>query len=125
VEPLPWPDRLEEADFIILACALTAENRHLLRREVLGRCRDGVRVVNVSRGGLINEGDLAAALATGKVHSAALEVMETEPLPPDSPLRNYPRCLFGSHNASNTVEAVRRTSETAVRLLAQALDGSP
>ena len=60
---------------------------------------------------------LAAALSTGHVHSAALEVFETEPLPTDSPLRSFAQCLFGSHNASNTVEAVQRTSERAMESL--------
>jgi len=51
------------------------------------------------------------------VHSAALEVMEEEPLPVTSPLRAFDRCLFGSHNGSNTLDAVVRASERAIELL--------
>jgi D-3-phosphoglycerate dehydrogenase len=119
VQTAVWPDRVEEADFVVLTCALTKENRHLVNATSLARMKPGVRVVNVSRGPLISETDLAAALASGHVHSAALEVMEVEPLPADSPLRGFgDRVLFGSHNASNTVEAVNRTSEKAIELLA-------
>lgn len=121
VQAAKWPDRLEEAHFVILACALTPENRHLVGRESLARCRDGVRVVNVSRGALVDERALAEALATGRVAAAALEVMEHEPLPASSPLREHSNCIFGSHNASNTLEAVRRTSRAAIGLLADAL----
>jgi len=118
VQSAAWPDRVEEADFVVLTCALTKENRHLVNTASLARMKAGVRIINVSRGPLINEADLAAALASGHVHSAALEVMEVEPLPAASPLRNFgDRVLFGSHNASNTVEAVNRTSFKAIDLL--------
>ena len=112
-----WPDRVEEADFIVLTCALTRDNRHMLDGRVLARAKAGVRIVNVARGPLIDEAALAEALAAGRVRAAALDVFEVEPLPPDSPLRQFDRCVFGSHNASNTVDAVRRTSERAIELL--------
>ena len=119
VQSAAWPDRLEEADFVVLTCALTRENRHLVNATSLARMKSGVLIINVSRGPLINEADLAAALTRGHVHSAALEVMEVEPLPAESPLRGFgDRVLFGSHNASNTVEAVNRTSEKAIELIA-------
>lgn len=122
VETAEWPDRLNEADFLVLACALTPENCHLVNRDVLEQCRTGIRVVNVARGGLIDEKALNDALQSGRVHSAALEVMEVEPLPSDSPLRNHGhRCLFGSHNSSNSQDAVIRTSERAIVLLAEML----
>ncbi len=118
VETAVWPSRIEEADFIVITCALTKENRHMLDARVLERCKPGVRIVNVARGPLIDEAALADALKTGRVHSAALEVFEVEPLPANSPLRAMGnRCLFGSHNSSNTLDAVRRTSHKAVELL--------
>lgn len=125
VQSAAWPDRVEEADFVVLTCALTKENRHLVNAASLARMKPGVRIINVSRGPLVNEADLAAALTSGHVHSAALEVMEVEPLPAESPLRGFgDRVLFGSHNASNTVEAVNRTSEKAIELLAGFLQQS-
>lgn len=116
-----WPDRIDEADFIVFACALNRNNVHMLDRKVLGAAKNGVRIVNVARGPLIDEGALADALATGRVHSAALDVFEVEPLPADSPLRARERCIFGSHNASNTEDAVRRASRKAIEKMFQYL----
>jgi D-3-phosphoglycerate dehydrogenase len=118
VQPAAWPQRIEEADFLVLTCALTAENRHLVNARALALAKPGLRVVNVARGPLIDEPALCAALESGRVHSAALDVFEEEPLPAASLLRQFgSRCVFGSHNGSNTVDAVRRTSEHAIRLL--------
>lgn len=117
VESALWPERLEEADFIVLTCALTPENKRMLNQEVFAKVKPGIRIVNVARGPLIDEVALNAALVSGQVHSAALDVFEVEPLPPDSPLLNYEQCIFGSHNGSNTVDAVRRASEKAISLL--------
>jgi D-3-phosphoglycerate dehydrogenase len=120
-----WPDGLGDADFLILSCALNATNHHLVDDGVLAACRHGVRIVNVSRGLLIEESALERALASGQVHSVALDVFEIEPLPLSSALRSHPRCIFGSHNASNTVDAVRRATEKAVGTLINLLDASP
>jgi D-3-phosphoglycerate dehydrogenase len=114
VQRAVWPQGIEGADFIVITCALTLSSRHMLDAGVLAKAKDGVRVVNVGRGPVINEPDLEAALQSGKVYSAALDVLEVEPLPMDSYLRTHPRCIFGSHNASNTVDAVTRTSEIAI-----------
>ncbi|MGH7908320.1 MAG: phosphoglycerate dehydrogenase [Thermodesulfobacteriota bacterium] len=112
-----WPSNIEACDFLVLTCSLTDANRHLLNEEALQKTKCGVRIVNVARGPLIDETALVAALASGQVHSAALDVYETEPLPLSSPLRGFECCVLGSHNASNTAEAVWRTSERAARLL--------
>lgn len=117
VEPSTWPERVETCDFIVLCCALTAENRHMINRALLDRCKPGLRVVNVARGPLIDTAALVDALASAQVHSAALDVLEDEPLPTSSPLLRFERCIFGSHNASNTYEAVTGTSERAVKIL--------
>jgi len=114
VQREPWPARLSEADFIVITCALTASSRHMLNASTLAQAKDGVRIVNVGRGPIIDEPALEAALHSGKVYSAALDVFEVEPLPTHSSLRSHPRCIFGSHNASNTADAVVRTSEIAI-----------
>ncbi|TWU34519.1 phosphoglycerate dehydrogenase [Novipirellula artificiosorum] len=121
VERLEWPRRIGEADFLIVCCAMNAANRGLINADLLRQCKRGVRIVNVSRGPLIDESALCDALASGQVQSAALEVFEREPLPSDSPLRQFQHCLFGSHNASNTAEAVDRTTHKAVALLVEQL----
>ncbi len=114
VQTATWPQRIEEADFIVINCALTPSSRHMLNADVLAKAKQGVRVVNVGRGPIIDEAALEAALASGKVYSAALDVFEEEPLPIHSGMRSHPRCVFGSHNASNTADAVARTSEIAI-----------
>lgn len=113
-----WPEAVEDLDFLVFTCALNAHNHHMLNADVLARCKTGLRVVNVARGPLIDEAALIAALQSGQVHSAALDVFEVEPLPMDSPLRSMERCIFGSHNGSNTVDAVIRASHEAIDRLA-------
>lgn len=117
VENAVWPKRIEEADFIVLTCSLNPANHHMLSAHELARAKTGVRIVNVARGPLIDENALIAALQSEKVHSAALDVFEEEPLPATSSLRSMERCIFGSHNGSNTEDAVVRASEKATQLL--------
>ena len=88
---------------------------------LLPKLKHGVRVVNVARGPVIKEAALLKALDSGLVHSAALDVFEVEPLAPDSPLRKFDRCIFGSHNGSNSVDAVRRVSLLAIEKIAKSL----
>ena len=114
VEREVWPTRIEEADFIVVTCALTKSSFHMVNADIFKRVKDGIRVVNVGRGPIIEETSLEAALKSGKVHSAALDVFEVEPLPIDSYLRTHNHCIFGSHNASNTADAVERSSHMAI-----------
>jgi D-3-phosphoglycerate dehydrogenase len=123
VQRANWPERVEEADFLAFTCSLNAKNRHMLNAEVLARCKPGVQVVNVARGPLIDEAALVRALQSGQVQAAALDVFEIEPLPADSPLRSMPQNIYGSHNGSNTRDAVRRASEQAMAQLFGFLHG--
>lgn len=109
-----WPQRLGETDFIVINCALTPSSHHMLNAATLAQCKPGVRLVNVGRGPIVEQTALEAALQSGLVFSAALDVFEEEPLPLTSPIRSHPRCVLGSHNASNTADAVARTSEIAI-----------
>jgi D-3-phosphoglycerate dehydrogenase len=117
VERASWPERIGEVDFIVFTCSLNAHNRHMLDERVLAMTKAGVQVVNVARGPLIDEQALVRALQSGHVAAAALDVFEEEPLPMDSPLREMPQCIFGSHNGSNTRDAVRRASHEAMERL--------
>ena len=110
-----WPKNIEQADFIVLSCSLNSDNRYMLDKNIFKKLKKGVRIVNVGRGPLINQHDLEIALRQGVVHSVALDVFEVEPLPKDSYLRSHPKCIFGSHNASNTIDAVVKTSELAIQ----------
>lgn len=122
VQRAEWPQRIHEADFIVVNCALTPSSHQMLNAVTLAQCKPGVRVVNVGRGPIIDELALEAALQSEQVFSAALDVFEVEPLPMHSPLRSHPRCVLGSHNASNTADAVTRTSEIAIQKLIEFLD---
>ncbi|GAB6113474.1 phosphoglycerate dehydrogenase [Desulfomicrobium salsuginis] len=117
VERADWPNQVEKVDFIVATCSLTPSSRHMINAEVLAKAKPGVRVINVGRGPVIDEPALEAALQSGQVYSAALDVFEVEPLPMDSYLRTHSRCIFGSHNASNTTDAVTRTSKIAIAKL--------
>lgn len=114
---LEFPEGLGEADFVIITCALTPSSHHLINEKSIELMKDGVKVINVSRGGLIDEPALIAALKSGKVSAAGLDVFEVEPLPKDSELRQFEQCIFGTHNGSNTKEAVIRASHRAIDIL--------
>lgn len=112
-------DRLLEAsDAVILACKLTSENRHLLSRDEFALMKDGALVINVARGALIDQAALADALESGRVAGAGLDVFEQEPLPAGDPLHRFAdRCVFTTHNGSNTAEAVERTNRMTTDIL--------
>lgn len=111
---LPFPQRIEEADFVIITSALTPSSLHMINQNSIAKMKDGVYIINISRGKLIDENALAEALESGKVRGAGLDVFEEEPLPAHSALRNFDHCLFGTHNGSNTIEAVRRATAQAM-----------
>jgi D-3-phosphoglycerate dehydrogenase len=117
-----FPKAIEKADFIILTCALTESSRFIINSDTISRMKDGVYLINVARGQLIKEQDLIDALKTGKIRAAALDVFEVEPLPRGSELRLFGQCIFGTHNGSNTVEGVRRTSLNAIKILLKNLN---
>lgn len=112
-----WPLSLNQCDFLIFACALTSENYHMFDEKIVDKLKPGVRIINVSRGSLINEDVLLKCLETGIVNSAALDVFEHEPLEKNHKILKHPKCILGSHNASNTFEAVEKASVEAIRLL--------
>ena len=109
-----WPKRTKECDFFVFTCALNKHNYHMLNADVLSQCKGDIRIVNVARGPLIEEQALCDGLKSGKVHSAALDVFEVEPLPMSSYLREHPFCVLGSHNSSNTEDAVIKTNVRAI-----------
>mgnify|MGYP003110321587 FL=1 len=113
-----WPDRIGDMDYIIFTCPLTPQTQHMFDADILPKLKPGVRIVNVSRGPVIDESALLKGLKDGTVHSAALDVFEVEPLNVNSELRQYDRCIFGSHNGSNTVDAVRVVSHMAIDRIA-------
>lgn len=114
---MDFPEGLGDADFVVATCALTPSSKHMINAETIAMMKDDVRIVNVSRGPIIDEKALLEGLKSGKVHSAGLDVFETEPLPLDSELRSFEKCIFGTHNGSNTIDGVRRASHQAINYL--------
>ncbi|MEH6789267.1 NAD(P)-dependent oxidoreductase [Parasphingorhabdus sp.] len=112
-----WPEGLSELDFLVFTAPLNDQTRHMLHRGLLDQVKPGVRIVNVGRGPVIEEQALTDGLKNGVIHSVGLDVFEEEPLSADSPLRAYPYNIFGSHNGSNTVDAVRRVSRMAIDII--------
>ena len=113
---------LQNSDFVTLNCNLTSSNYNMLGHREFALMKTGVFIINTARGPLINEEALVQALHDGKVAGAALDVFNEEPFPPDSPLRDFDNCIFGSHNSSNTYEAVIRTNELAILNLLNGLE---
>jgi D-3-phosphoglycerate dehydrogenase len=102
---ISFEDLLAQSDFITLHVPLMENTKNLLNAATLAKCKKGVRIVNCSRGGIVNEADLATSVKNGHVKGAALDVFETEPLPLTSPLRNHPEILLTPHLGASTEEA--------------------
>ena len=121
VELVPLSRLLADADYISLNCNLTPENFHLIDAKALAAMKQGVFLINTSRGPLVDERALIQALASGRLAGVALDVFEEEPLSALSPLRRFENCIFGAHNCSNTQEAVARINEVVVANLLSVL----
>jgi len=117
-------DLLPHADFITMHMPSTPETHHILDDRRLALCKPGVRIVNCARGGLIDEAALYAALKSGHVSAAALDVYETEPPPEDFPLRELDTVVFTPHLGASTAEAQENVGiEIAAAIRAVLLDG--
>ena len=118
--------RLEEifsrSDFIVLACPLTDETRHLVNRERLALMKPGAAIVNVARGPVVDEAALADALRSRRIRGAVLDVFEEQPLGRDHPFFKLDNVILSPHAAGITGESMKRMSQGAaeetVRLLA-------
>ena len=94
----------------------------MINKQTIKLMKKGVRIVNVSRGGLIKQADLVNALQSGHIHSVAMDVFEDEPPSDAEGLLTHPLSIFGSHNGSNTDDAVLLTSVKSIKLLRSLLD---
>jgi D-3-phosphoglycerate dehydrogenase len=115
-------DLYAESDFISIHLPRTPETRGWLDAEALAKCRDGVRIVNCARGDLVVTADLIAALDSGKVAGAALDVFEQEPVT-DHPLFGYPNVVVTPHLAASTAEAQDRAGVQTAEQVVAALTG--
>lgn len=93
-----------ESDFITVHTPLTEQTKYIINRESFKLMKDGVRIINCARGGIIKEADLIEALNSGKVAGCALDVFEKEP-PGDNPLLKHPKVVVTPHLGASTEEA--------------------
>ncbi|WP_373981085.1 hydroxyacid dehydrogenase [Achromobacter sp. JD417] len=121
-EPLALDELLGQADVVTLHVPLTPETRHLLDAARIARMRPGAILINTSRGGIVDEAALAAALRAGRLRGAALDVFEQEPLPAGGPLADAPNLILTPHIAGLTQEANTRVSDMVAAGVTMALD---
>jgi D-3-phosphoglycerate dehydrogenase len=122
VELVELDDLFPQADFITIHLPKTRETEGLLGKDNLARCKQGVRIVNTSRGGIIDEAALAEAIRSGHVAGAALDVFSTEPTT-DSPLFELPQVVVTPHLGASTAEAQDKAGIDTAEAVAAALRG--
>lgn len=116
---------LKQSDVISLHCPLTTENTGLICKASIDKMKDGVIIINNSRGPLINEEDLAMALNSGKVYAAGLDVVGTEPICDNNPLLKAKNCFITPHISWAPKESRKRLMNLAVENLSAFLAGKP
>ncbi len=122
---LPLEELFACSDVIALHCPLFPETQGIINRGTIAKMKDGVILLNNSRGPLIVEQDLADALNSGKVYAAGLDVVSTEPIRGDNPLLKAKNCLITPHISWAPKESRQRLMGIAVESLRAFLDGKP
>ena len=116
---------LENSDIVSLHCPLTPETNGIINADTIAKMKDGAILLNTARGPLLNEQDVAAALRSGKLRGAAVDVVSREPICPDNPLLTAPNCIITPHMAWAPVESRQRIIDCTVRSIQGFLAGSP
>ena len=116
---------LAASDVIALHCPLFPETEGIINRETIRKMKDGVILLNNSRGPLVVEQDLADALNSGKVYAAGLDVVSTEPIREDNPLLTAKNCIITPHISWAPRESRQRIMDTAAQNIKAYLDGAP
>lgn len=116
---------LNRSDIISLHCPLFDSTKGIINKDSILKMKDGVIIINTSRGPLIAEQDLADALNCGKVYAAAMDVVSTEPIKMDNPLLTAKNCIVTPHIAWAPKESRSRLMDTAVNNLKKYICGDP
>ncbi len=114
---------LERSDFISVHCPLTDETYHLLSTREFNLMKDGVFIVNTSRGPVIDESALVEALRSGKVWGVGLDVFEHEPLPLDSPLRDWDNVTLTPHVGASSEESTTDLYRAGCQIIIDVYNG--
>jgi len=123
--PLGFHELLATSDFVSIHVDLNATTRGLFGAEAIGRMKEGAILVNTSRGPVVDQVALHAALSSGRLFAAALDVTDPEPLRADHPLLALPNCLILPHIASATVRTRDAMATKAARNIVAGLRGEP
>ena len=123
VPPSDLPLLLRESDFLVLSLPRTRETAGLLGPAEFSQMKEGACLINVGRGGIVDEDALVEAVRSGRLAGAALDVFAQEPLPPESPLWTEPGILMTAHNAANSHRYEERATELFLENLRRYLDG--
>jgi len=116
---------LEQSDVIALHCPLFPETENIINKDTIAKMKDGVIIINNSRGALIVEEDLADALKSGKVYAAGLDAVRNEPIAMDNPLLSAPNCYITPHMSWAALECRRRLIDYSLDNLKAYLEGNP
>jgi D-2-hydroxyacid dehydrogenase (NADP+) len=114
---------LPQADYVVISAPETPETKHLMGAPQFARMKPGARLINVARGSLLDESALVRSLTSGTLGGAALDVAETEPLPPESPLWKAPNLLITPHTSAVSDRLWHRQTSLFLELLERWFDG--
>ncbi len=126
--PYRWADTdtaVREADFLTFHCPLTEQTKGMINAELLGKMKSSAILINTSRGGVVNEKELADALNSKKIAGAYLDVLEKEPMSPDTPLKNAENCIITPHTAWAPFETRKRLVDIVCGNIRAWMNGSP
>jgi phosphoglycerate dehydrogenase-like enzyme len=131
-EPMPahvarvaLDDLLKTSDVVCVLATLNAETRHLLNEDKLRLMKPNAILVNTARGGIADEKALVKIAEEGRLHKIALDVFESEPLAPDSPLRRLPNAILTPHCVGHSREGAEAVPKAALANIERALAGEP
>lgn len=122
---VPYDQLFAQSDVIALHCPLFPETKGIINKSNIAKMKDGVMIINNSRGLLINEEDLSQALVSGKVAGAAVDVVSTEPITKENPLLGAKNCIITPHISWAPKESRARIMEASVENLKAFADGNP
>jgi len=119
------PQLLAQSDIVTVHCPLTPQTQGLINADTIAMMRDGAILLNTSRGPIVEEAALAAALASGKLRFAAVDVVSQEPIPEDCPLLKAPNCIITPHMAWAPRESRQRILDCTEENIRSFLKGTP
>jgi D-3-phosphoglycerate dehydrogenase len=123
IEAVSFDELLAQADYITVHMPLTDDTKYMIDEAAFEKCKKGLRIFNCARGGIIKETALLAALKSGKVAAAGLDVFEDEPLAKDSEFRSLPNVVLTPHLGASTAEAQESVGIEIAEQIADVLNG--